>query len=107
MSARRASAAPGRAAAPRADTSRGRLARALVAAGLLAAVALTLGFRYGTERMWWIEIARYAPYPAYLVPAVALLGLAWRLGWAWRGAAFLALALVVTEVMGLATGRAD
>jgi endonuclease/exonuclease/phosphatase (EEP) superfamily protein YafD len=85
----------------------GRLARALVAAGLLVAVALSLAFRYGTERMWWVEIARYAPYPAYLVPAVLLVALAWRLGWAWRGAALLALALVVSEVMGLAIGRAD
>jgi endonuclease/exonuclease/phosphatase (EEP) superfamily protein YafD len=78
-----------------------------VAAGLLVATALTLAFRYGTEQMWWIEIARYAPYPAYLVPAVLLVALSWRLGWAWRGLAFLSLALVVTEVMGLAFGRAD
>src|SRR4051794_25940577 len=87
--------------------ARGRLARGLVAWGLFVAVALTLAFRYGTERMWWIEIARYAPFPAYLVPAVLLLAVAWRLGWAWRGAALVALALVLTEVMGLAWGRAD
>jgi vancomycin resistance protein VanJ len=107
MSGRRASAMPARAAAPRSEGSRGWLARGLVAGGLVVAVALTLGFRYGSERMWWIEIARYAPYPAYLLPAVLLVALSWRLGWAWRGAAFLALVLVVTEVMGLALGRAD
>jgi endonuclease/exonuclease/phosphatase (EEP) superfamily protein YafD len=83
------------------------LARVLVGAGLVVAVALTLAFRYGTERMWWVEIARYVPYPAYLGPAVLLVALAWRLGWAWRGAALLALVLVVTEVMGLAIGRPD
>ena len=107
MSARRPITESGRIGAPRSGTARGRVARVLVAAGLLAAVALTLAFRYGTERMWWIEIARYVPYPAYLVPAVLLVALAWGLGWAWRGAAFLALGLVVTEVMGLAIGRAD
>src|SRR5690349_17698906 len=106
MSARRPVTESGRIGVPPSGRA-GGLARALVAAGLLAALALTLAFRYGTERMWWIEIARYVPYPAYLVPAVLLLALAWRLGWAWRGAAFLALALVVTEVMGLAVGHAD
>jgi endonuclease/exonuclease/phosphatase (EEP) superfamily protein YafD len=111
MSARRrsgsSSAAGARGPGASAASGGGRLARALVAAGLLVAVALTLAFRYGTERMWWVEIARYAPYPAYLVPAVLLLALAWRLGWAWRGAALLALLLVVSEVMGLSIGRAD
>jgi endonuclease/exonuclease/phosphatase (EEP) superfamily protein YafD len=106
MSVRRAPAAVARGAAPVAS-ARARLAKSLVALGLLVAVALSLAFRYGTESMWWIEIARYVPYPAYLVPAVLLLALSWRLGWAWRGAALLALVLVVTEVMGLAVGRAD
>jgi endonuclease/exonuclease/phosphatase (EEP) superfamily protein YafD len=98
--------APARFAAP-APTWPARLVRCLVVAGVIVAVALTLAFRYGTERMWWVEIARYVPYPAYLGPALLLIGLAWRLGWAWRIAALVAAGLVVTEVMGLVVGRAD
>jgi endonuclease/exonuclease/phosphatase (EEP) superfamily protein YafD len=90
-----------------ARTWAGRIARLLVAAGLAVAVGLALVFRYGTERMWWVEIARYVPYPAYLVPALALLVLSWRLSWRWRVTALAALALVLTEVMGLVVGRAD
>jgi len=68
---------------------------------------LALGFRFGSESMWWIEIARYVPFPVYLVPALGLVALAWPLGWAWRGAAALAPLLVASELMGLALGSPD
>ena len=70
-------------------------------------VVLALGFRYGGESMWWLEIARYVPFPAYLVPALALVGASWPLGWRWRGAAVLAPLIVATELMGLAVGSPD
>ncbi len=85
----------------------GGLVRVAVVAGLLAAAALSLAFRFGTEGMWWVEIARYVPFPAYLAPALVLLGFAWRLGWAWRLIAAIVPLLVVTEMMGLVVGSAD
>ena len=70
-------------------------------------IALALGFRFGSEEMWWIEIARYVPFPAYLVPALLLVACAWPLGWRWRLLALVAPALVATELMGLAVGSSD
>ena len=84
-----------------------RVLAVLVVAGLAIVVALALAFRYGTEAMWWVEIARYVPFPAYLVPALLLVACAWPLGWRWRCAAVLAPVLVVTELMGLAVGSPD
>ena len=84
-----------------------RLLTTLVLGGLAAIVALALGFRYGTESMWWIEIARYVPFPVYLVPALLLLACAWPLGRAWRFVALLAPLIVATELMGLAVGWPD
>ena len=51
--------------------------------------------------MWWAELARYVPYPAYLLPAVVALALSLRLAWAWRLAALATLGLVLTVIMGL------
>lgn len=82
-------------------------ARIVVACGVAAAVLLALAFRLGTASMWWIEILRYVPFPAYLVPAVAVGVVSFWLGWPWRIAAGAGLAVVLTTVMGLATGRAD
>ncbi len=79
----------------------------LVVAGLAAVVALALGFRFGGESMWWLEIGRYVPFPAYLLPALLLVACAWPLGWRWRAAALLAPALVATELMGLAVGSPE
>jgi endonuclease/exonuclease/phosphatase (EEP) superfamily protein YafD len=84
-----------------------RLACLLIATGFVVAAGLALAFRYGSERMWWVEIARYVPYPAWLVPALGLLVLSWKLSWRWRVAALITVVLVVTEVMGLVVGRAD
>ncbi len=79
----------------------------LVIAGLVTVVALALGFRFGTESMWWLEIARYVPFPVYLVPALLLPACAWPLGRAWRWTAVLAPLIVATELMGLAVGWPD
>ena len=74
---------------------------------MVLVAVLALGFRYGTESMWWLEIARYVPFPVYLVPALLLVACAWPLGWRWRCAALLAPLVVATELMGLALGSPD
>ena len=79
----------------------------LVVAGLVLATALALGFRYGGESMWWLEIARYVPFPAYLLPALLLVACAWPLGKAWRVLSLVAPLIVATELMGLALGWPD
>lgn len=95
--------APGTAPRPRHHRLRARL----VVAGLAAVLGLALCFRFGNESMWWVEIARYVPFPAYLVPAALLVLVAWPLGRAWRAVASLAPLVVVTELMGLALGAPD
>jgi len=102
---RRRKNAPVSAPAPR--SRRHRLLAALVVLGLVLVVILALGFRFGSEAMWWIEIARYVPFPAYLVPALLLVGCAWPLGWRWRAFSLLAPLVVATELMGLAVGSPD
>ena len=84
-----------------------RLLAFLVVLGLVVVCVLALGFRFGSEAMWWIEIARYVPFPAYLGPALLLVGCAWPLGWRWRALALLAPLVVATELMGLAAGWPD
>jgi len=84
-----------------------RILAFLVVLGLGVVCTLALGFRFGSEQMWWIEIARYVPFPAYLVPALLLVACAWPLGWRWRGLALLAPLVVATELMGLAAGSPD
>ena len=79
----------------------------LVVTGLVLVTALALGFRYGGESMWWLEIARYVPFPAYLVPALLLVACAWPLGKGWRMVSLLAPLIVATELMGLAHGSPD
>jgi len=83
------------------------MARLAVCICLVCALSLSLTFRFGTEEMWWGEMARYVPYPAYLVTSIVALMLSRCLTTAWRLAATAALALVLTQVMGLAVGHAD
>lgn len=104
-SRRRRHRRPATVQAPRARLR--RLLGALVVTGLAILVVLAFGFRYGTESMWWLEMARYLPFPVYLVPALVLVGCAWPLGWAWRFAALTAPLIVSTELMGLAVGSPD
>jgi len=102
---RRRHRSPALASAPRPRYH--RLLAGLVVLGLGVAIVLALGFRFGSEAMWWIEIARYVPYPAYLVPAVLLVACAWPLGWRWRLLSLVAPLVVATELMGLALGSPD
>ncbi len=75
----------------------------------VAVPALLLAGAYRTEPLgsWWLELLQYAPYPAFLLPALLALLLSWRLNWAWRLIALGALGLVVTIIMGFAFGHAD
>ncbi len=57
--------------------------------------------------MWWVEIARYVPFPVYLLPALLLVACAWPLGKGWRVVSLVAPAIVATEIMGLSLGAPD
>jgi endonuclease/exonuclease/phosphatase family metal-dependent hydrolase len=83
------------------------LARLVVGVAAVCAVGLALAFRFAGEHAWWIELARYVPYLAYLLPALVAAALSLRLGWRWRCAAALALGLVLGPIMGLALGTGD
>ena len=83
------------------------IARLAVLLTTLLAVAAALANSISGATHWAVELFRYVPYLAWLVPAVLALGLSLWLGCAWRIAATLALALVVGPVMGLHCGRAD
>ena len=84
-----------------------RLARLLVAFVVAASVLLTLAQRAGSIGPWWLELSRYLPYPALLLPAGAALLLSCRLGRWWVLASAAALALVATLGMGFEWHRAD
>jgi endonuclease/exonuclease/phosphatase (EEP) superfamily protein YafD len=74
------------------------------------AVLLAAAYRAEPLGSWWLELLQYAPYPAFLVPALIAVVLSRWLGWAWRLIAIAALGLVVTIIMGLAgltMGHAD
>jgi endonuclease/exonuclease/phosphatase (EEP) superfamily protein YafD len=71
------------------------------------AVLLSVVRQTGALSSWWLELLQYLPFPAFLLPAAAAFALSFLLGPAWRGAAALALVLVLTVLMGLALGRAD
>jgi endonuclease/exonuclease/phosphatase (EEP) superfamily protein YafD len=80
------------------------LARGWVIGAALCALALAVAFRLGTADTWWIELLRYVPFLAWLLPALAALALSWVLTPWWRVVALLTVALVVTQVMGLSLG---
>jgi len=83
------------------------VARFAVLGVAVPAVLLASAYRAEPLGSWWLELLQYAPYPAFLVPALLALVLSWRLNWAWRLIALGALGLVATIVMGFAYGRAD
>jgi endonuclease/exonuclease/phosphatase (EEP) superfamily protein YafD len=74
---------------------------------LAALVLVALALIPGVAEVWWIELLRYAPYPAWLgaalLAAVLSLGLAWR----WRLGALAGLLLVLGPLMGLQLHGAD
>ena len=85
-----------------------RIVQWVVALVVGIAVALSVASWFGHQRLWWLELVRYVPYPVHIVAALGALGLSMLfLGRLWRFAALLALVLVVTVVMGLAMGRGD
>lgn len=85
----------------------GRVARFFVIATALCAAALALVFRFANETVWWVELARYVPYPVYLLPALLAAGASLRLGWRWRLVGTATLALVLGPIMGLKLGAAE
>jgi len=79
--------------------------KSLSALCVLAVLLLWVAFEAGTESTWWIELARYLPYPVLLAPAaLALLLSAW-LSWRWRAAALACLGIVLVPVMDLQFNR--
>lgn len=79
-----------------------RLGVAIVLAVLLL---LTLAQRASPPSPWWLELTRYLPYPMWLVPALAALGVSCGLGRRWVLASLGTLALVATVGMGLVWNR--
>lgn len=87
-----------------------RVVGAWLGRGLVLMVALGAGALWAVHQVtdagaWWAELLRYAPYPAWLLPALLALVVSWPLGWWWRGLAVVALAVVLGPVMGLSLGR--
>ena len=94
-----------RARRPNLFTQRG--ACVVVAAVAGCAAVLALAFEYAGEGVWWAELARYVPYPAYLVPALAAAGLSLLLGGRWRCIALATLLLVLGPIMGLTVNAGE
>lgn len=82
-------------------------ARFGVAVTTVCAAALAVAFHVAGESAWWVELARYVPYLAYLVPAVAAVAVSGLLTWRWRIAGVVSLALVLGPIMGLKFGSGD
>ena len=70
-------------------------------------VLVFAAFQFGNEHTWWIELARYIPFPAYLAPAIVAVLLSVLLAARWRIASWAALALVLVGIMGLQVNRAE
>jgi hypothetical protein len=77
-----------------------------VLAAAIAALVLSVAFRYGAAERLWVEIARYLPYPLYLAPALVAVILSWRLErrWQWIAIAIVRLLLVIVAVGLLESG---
>ncbi len=83
------------------------LARLAVGATLVCALALWGAFEFAAANVWFAELARYVPYPAYLVPAATAVALSLRLSWRWRIAALAVLGMVLVPIMDLQIGGAE
>jgi endonuclease/exonuclease/phosphatase (EEP) superfamily protein YafD len=84
-----------------------RLARGVVVLVAAATVGLVAGYAVGPEHFWLLALAQYVPYPAFLLTTLVALALSWRIGRAFRLAAFVSLVLVCTRVAGLEFGRSE
>jgi endonuclease/exonuclease/phosphatase (EEP) superfamily protein YafD len=61
----------------------------------------------GPERYWFSGVFLYLPYWIVLVPLVITTGIAWPLGWRWRGIAFATALIFLWPVMGFSVGHSD
>jgi endonuclease/exonuclease/phosphatase (EEP) superfamily protein YafD len=84
-----------------------KLLRAAVVLSLALSIGLSLAFRFDRQPHEVIELLRYVPYLAWLLPAGAVFLASWWLGWGWRLAAALSPILIATGVMDPAWGQAD
>ena len=57
-----------------------RIAQSAIALISASAVVLSIAYLFAGAPVWWLELTRYAPFPAYLVPSLACVGLSLRLG---------------------------
>lgn len=83
---------------PRATAKLVRLAVALVVTVIVLLTAAQQAGRFGP---WWLELSRYLPYPALLMPTMAAVLLSCWLSRGWVLVSSAALALVLTVTMGL------
>jgi endonuclease/exonuclease/phosphatase (EEP) superfamily protein YafD len=83
------------------------LAKALVSLALLAVCAWWALLFVGPEHSIFSGAYLYLPFWMGLVPLVVSAGLAWPLGWRWRGIAAATLFVFLWPVMGFSTGSAD
>ena len=72
-----------------------------------ATVALSAAYGVYDPGTWWLELARYVPYPVYLMASALSLQASLWLAWPWRFAALLGLGLVASVVMGLVWSSPD
>ena len=84
-----------------------RLARVVVVFVVTGIVGLVAGYGVGPEHFWLPALAQYVPYPAFLLASLIAVGFSLALGWAFRLAALVGLALVVTIVMGVEFKRSE
>ncbi len=77
------------------------LLRTVVLCVVAALALLTAAQRVGSGDPWWLELSRYLPYPALLLPALVALALSLALGRTWVIASAATLALVATLTSGL------
>ncbi len=84
-----------------------RALKCFVGAVTGAIVLLSAAYAVYDPGTWWLELARYVPYPIYLLGAgLSLLASYW-LSKTWRIAALIALALVASVIMGFVWGSPD
>ena len=83
------------------------LARAGVALCAFIAVALSVAFHWDAAANWWVELLRYLPFPAFLIPAFLATAVSMLLGTTWRALAVGSLLLVLTAIMGLSVSVGD
>lgn len=81
--------------------------RALVLFTLFTAAALAALLHWPMAPRAWVDLLRYLPYPAWLLPTLLVWLLAWSAGWRWALLAGLAPAIVLTGVMGFTWGSPE